>query len=417
MQLNSYQKTNKKKISMKTKFQTRIKKRKILIESAKIKEYSVIGDEIGNYCNDNLSRFGINCLRNFFAFTLVELMTVLTIIGLLIALLLPAVQVVRESARRINCQCNLKQMGIAQHSYFEVHGSYTAGAVGRRADFRPNVPSGGDGFHHQWVPSSNIDPALSDHPMGHVGVHIGWGLMLLPFLEQEGLYTAYDNNLWVDHPKNKQAVRTVLPVFLCPSAAAPQYTTKKGAQKGADGKITIVPYSVYSLRTNTMTTPNYTRIMRTTEEGKQPTDDNGKYFRCARSHYGGISVTYILHNYKRLPGDLGGNPNGMLYPICREYTNPVSEVSDGTSNTMMISEAYNNPDMAWSTATNLISQPQTIVLKPSHEDSAAGFQSCHPNGMNSLFVDSSIRFFSVNVDPFVLRCWINRMDGDVIPEP
>ncbi|MDR1484604.1 MAG: DUF1559 domain-containing protein [Planctomycetaceae bacterium] len=365
-------------------------------------------------------------IRKYFGFTLVELMAVTAIIGVLTALLLPAIQVVRESARRIHCQSNLKQMGIAQHSYFDVHATYTAGAVGKRGDFRPGVPLGGDGFHHQWVPPKNIDPTLSDHPIGIVGAHIGWGLMLLPFLEQDGVSFAYDHSLWIDHPNNREVVRTALPIFHCPSAAAPQNTTKTGPKKGPDGKMTIGPYTVYSLRTRNMTTPNYTRTMRTTDESKEPTDDNGNYFRCARSHYGGVRSTGISHvsadgSLRKLPGDTSCPVNGMLYNVERDYNpTPVSTVPpDGTSNTMMVSEAYNNPDMAWCSATNLMAQPQNIVLRPSHEDSTStdGFQSCHPGGMNSHFADASVRFFSVKINPFVLRCWIHRMDGDVIPEP
>ena len=114
------------------------------------------------------------------AFTLVELLVVIAIIGVLVSLLLPAVQAAREAARRLQCQNNLKQIGLAMHNYEVVH------------------------------------RGLPAH--GTVYPHHGWGASILPYIEQANLETTYDwNRSWYD-PVNRPAVNHFLTVYLCPSS-------------------------------------------------------------------------------------------------------------------------------------------------------------------------------------------------------
>jgi prepilin-type processing-associated H-X9-DG protein len=113
------------------------------------------------------------------AFTIVELLVVIVIIGLLIALLLPAVQAVRESARRSQCQNNLRQLGLALEMHVGVRGSFPAG-------YRMTSPTG---------------TFVSD---------------VLPYIEQQNLPYQRERN-W-DDPANRQAVQTSLDVLVCPSS-------------------------------------------------------------------------------------------------------------------------------------------------------------------------------------------------------
>src|SRR5688572_26788766 len=97
------------------------------------------------------------------AFTLVELLVVIAIIGILIALLLPAVQAARETARRNSCQNNLRQVGIALHNFHDTHGCFPASG---------------------WTMAS---------PKGNpAGKFVGWRPLLLPHLEREDLKQLYD---------------------------------------------------------------------------------------------------------------------------------------------------------------------------------------------------------------------------------
>jgi prepilin-type N-terminal cleavage/methylation domain-containing protein/prepilin-type processing-associated H-X9-DG protein len=99
-------------------------------------------------------------------FTLVELLVVIAIIGILIALLLPAVQAAREAARRSQCSNNLKQIGLALHNYNDTYGSLPPAWVLSRGG---NAPPSGDDYT-QW----------------------GWGAMILPYIEQESVHKAID---------------------------------------------------------------------------------------------------------------------------------------------------------------------------------------------------------------------------------
>jgi prepilin-type N-terminal cleavage/methylation domain-containing protein len=128
-------------------------------------------------------------------FTLIELLVVIAIIGILVALLLPAVQQAREAARRTQCKNNLKQLGLALHNYHDTFSMLPAGWIG----VDPNTTT-----------------AFVDGPNGW-----GWGSKLLPQLDQAPLSGQIDFRLSIADPRHTEVRRTKLPVFRCPSDTGP----------------------------------------------------------------------------------------------------------------------------------------------------------------------------------------------------
>ena len=121
--------------------------------------------------------------------TLIEMLVVVAIVGVLVSLLLPAVQAAREAARQVSCKNNLRQIGLALHTYHDVHKTLPTGCIEWRS----------------WrSPPSNRQYA--------------WSALLLPFVEQKSLYSSIDFTLPFDSLRNAEAARARLNIYECPTA-------------------------------------------------------------------------------------------------------------------------------------------------------------------------------------------------------
>jgi len=140
--------------------------------------------------------------RKHLGFTLIELLVVIAIIGVLIALLLPAVQAAREAARRTQCKNNLKQLGLAMHNYHDAHKVFPPGITAWQL--------GSSGVNCDYVASA----ATCDNPERS---RVSGLTMILPFMEERALYTAYNMALACCAPENCTAAAGVVKTFLCPS--------------------------------------------------------------------------------------------------------------------------------------------------------------------------------------------------------
>ena len=234
------------------------------------------------------------------AFTLIELLVVIAIIGILIALMLPAVQAARESARRMQCKNNLKQIGLALHGYHDVQGCFPSGYISA-------VGSGG---------------AAND-----LGPGWGWGSLVLPYLEQSTVGQQIRYGLDITNPANA-AVRTIsLLTYLCAS---------DGGQK------------IFAVDSLGDSSPYTTPVK----------DSNGNAAEAAHGNYVGI-----FGNPEITPDPGFLNPTndprrtsihwGMFY---RNRAVRIADVTDGTSSTLFVGERSSN--LAYATWTGSVTGGQ-----------------------------------------------------------
>ncbi len=121
-------------------------------------------------------------------FTLVELLTVIAIVGILIALLLPAVQSTREAARRVSCANNLHQIGVGLLNHHNAKRHFPAGLIDRRTAQKPNARQ------------------------------LAWSVFLLPFIEEQATWKKFHTDLAYIDPANLPAASQVISIYCCPSA-------------------------------------------------------------------------------------------------------------------------------------------------------------------------------------------------------
>jgi prepilin-type N-terminal cleavage/methylation domain-containing protein/prepilin-type processing-associated H-X9-DG protein len=130
-------------------------------------------------------------------FTLVELLVAIAILGILVSLLLPAVQAAREAARRMSCTSNLRQIGVGLLSYHNSHRSFPPGGVELRLSWHDTTKR-----------------------------QFAWSAFLLPFIEQKNVYDQIDFGRAFDAPENARAAAYVLPVYVCPSVPRASLTSE-----------------------------------------------------------------------------------------------------------------------------------------------------------------------------------------------
>ena len=141
------------------------------------------------------------------AFTLVELLVVIAIIGILVALLLPAVQQAREAARRVQCINSLKQMGLGAQNYHSARNEFPAGSTNTGSDSQPQ------------------------------NVFSNWAIDLLPYTEEQGLYDQYNPALHNTHNDNRPVLKTHVGMYLCPSDLDTNNLYRPGQDGGLQGSL------------------------------------------------------------------------------------------------------------------------------------------------------------------------------------
>jgi prepilin-type N-terminal cleavage/methylation domain-containing protein len=149
--------------------------------------------------------------RSRSAFTLVELLVVIAIIGILVALLLPAVQSAREAARRMQCQNNLKQLGLALHNYHDTMSAFPPSSV--------------------WADTGTISTNNNDK------LGPSWVVLILPYIEQQNLYNSFKLSSPIPHTDNAGPRSVRLTALLCPSDSAANSKPFNGSANSTTNKL------------------------------------------------------------------------------------------------------------------------------------------------------------------------------------
>jgi prepilin-type N-terminal cleavage/methylation domain-containing protein/prepilin-type processing-associated H-X9-DG protein len=308
-------------------------------------------------------------------FTLIELLVVIAIIGVLIALLLPAVQAAREAARRMACANNLKQLGLAAHNYHDTHGTFPPGAVGP------------------------ISPAF---PQYAALKHHALGTFLLPYLEQQPLADQYRwDDSWFDSP-NQPVVKTPLSIWQCPSAPE-----ANRFMDGSDPTVTPPPQSPFS---GTAACGDYAG-MGVVDAGLAQTGLIGLLSgpRDERGHYEGV------------------------FPV--NAARRIADILDGTTQTILIAECAGRPRLwqgpkqvpnKWLSGAPWASR-NLLFGRGATPNGTAFFGPCavnctndrevysfHSGGANVVFADGSGRLLNAHINIRAFAGLVTRAGGEVV---
>jgi prepilin-type N-terminal cleavage/methylation domain-containing protein/prepilin-type processing-associated H-X9-DG protein len=288
-------------------------------------------------------------------FTLIELLVTITIIGILVALLLPAIQSARESARRMGCQNNLKQIGLATLGY-------------------------NDANHHLPPPKiGNVATAT----LGSTFV------ILLPYLEEGVRYSGYDSTKSMYDATNVSLTSKPLGVYMCPSMRMPRGVpeTTCGEQLG--------PGSYVISAGTSMSGPG------TVLDGAfaSPLPNNTPYSLALRNITDGASKTFLV-------GEMNYGIIGMTWDVCPGLSG-TPEWGDQTWAAGYWYDAWGHIDWTTYSASGKGSyNSDHIVSDKTHI--AREFRSDHPGGAQFVFLDGSVHFVSETVDYPVLRALVTR---------
>jgi prepilin-type N-terminal cleavage/methylation domain-containing protein/prepilin-type processing-associated H-X9-DG protein len=354
-------------------------------------------------------------------FTLVELLVVIAIIGVLVALLLPAVQAAREAARRSSCGNNLTQMALAIHNYEMAHGCYPPGTI----DAAGPIVNTAAGYHHNWL------------------------VQILPYIEEQPSYNALDKTLSIYHPKNTPVTNRTPRWTKCPSCSAAwngNISNYAACHHDKEKPIDAKDHGVFFLNSFTRYDDITDGSSHTIFVGEKLPDAWDLHWLSGTRgtlRNMGVPINWLTYrNGLSRPGDTAA-PLSQLPPLdadsgSDEVGTEVGGQGTGTNGqepaasgaiqeAAGIQEPPQTPPPADPSAAGAapgetpalspappIAPPQLKVL-PGSPRFVGGFGSEHPGGGNFAMGDGSIRYFSQNTPAKIWQQLAHKNDGQLQP--
>ncbi len=301
--------------------------------------------------------------RRAWAFTLIELLVVIAIIGVLIALLLPAVQKVRAAADRTWCLNNLKQLGLATHSYHDTYGAFPPGQL--------------------------------TSPKKHA-----LGAYLLPFIEQTNLARPYDFKIHWYEEANQVVVATPLKVFQCPAAPHPDGLVFPVTRNYGTTYPISEAVSDYAAFNNVDQALQAQGFIPSTPA--LPPKPNGILISG-----GGVRIAQVTDGTSQtmIIGENSGRPHTYITGGIDVSPSPPNDYGGGWAD-------WDNPNQMHGNSADGKTSPGPCAINCSNN---GGMYSFHIGGANVAFADGSVRYLQAQVSMTIVAALITKDGGEVIP--
>jgi prepilin-type N-terminal cleavage/methylation domain-containing protein len=308
--------------------------------------------------------------RARFGFTLIELLVVIAIIAILIGLLLPAVQKVREAAARIQCSNNLKQMGLGVHNYNDTRGKLPPGNV--------------------WWGSNN-------------DYGTNWAIEILPYIEQDNLYKLYNQTVVNQNAANAPVYQASVKTYMCPSDSGANVLAAPESGNGSGVQFRTSSYRAVSGMNNK------------TGDGNAFFDIGGGPPSMASNFKGAMHVINVSgYQQENLVQISDGTSNTLL----------IGEYVTRTHQRRGTFWAYSYTSYALSCVTAitggapyLLNDYDACAAVGGVDNCKRAFASNHTGGIMFVMCDGSIRLVSNSIDPLILGAMATMANGEVIPNP
>jgi prepilin-type N-terminal cleavage/methylation domain-containing protein/prepilin-type processing-associated H-X9-DG protein len=299
--------------------------------------------------NASAARFAtLNRWHQWRGVTLIELLVVIAIIGLLVSLLLPGIQAAHESARRVQCHNNLRQIGVGLALYANAAGAFPVGCIGGR--------------------TSADQRSLS------------WNVQLLPYIEQQSIHDRFDFAVSATPATNKAIAATTIPLFLCPSESEGDLFSSQGPWKGA----AFTDYGgIYGVE-------GIGRGVEQPDSGQEGDAQDLPPFQSAQT-LRDDSLGVMLYDFGVPPRAI---TDGLSKTVC---------VAESTYR-----RQYGYAE--WANGHNIFSQEQSTPINGKGLNNEIG--SAHPGGASLVFCDAHVEFTVETVEQTVLDAMLTKAGGD-----